>query len=68
MSNEKKERIVLDVAYQPQVRTNTDTRRIMLDVMIALLPAVAVAVWQFGAYPLLVIAVSVASAVFFEWG
>ena len=68
MSNEKKERIVLDVAYQPQVRTNTDTRRIMLDVMIALLPAVAVAVWQFGIYPLLVIAVSMASAVFFEWG
>ena len=68
MSNEKKERIVLDVAYQPQVRTNTDTRRIMLDVMIALLPAVAVAVWQFGVYPLLVIAVSMASAVFFEWG
>ena len=68
MSNEKKERIVLDVAYQPQVRTNTDTRRIMLDVIIALLPAVAVAVWQFGAYPLLVIAVSMASAAFFEWG
>ena len=68
MSNEKKERIVLDVAYQPQVRTNTDTRRIMLDVIIALLPAVAVAVWQFGVYPLLVIAVSMASAAFFEWG
>ena len=67
-NNDKKERIVLDVAYQPQVRTNTDTRRIMLDVIIALLPAVAVAVWQFGAYPLLVIAVSMASAVFFEWG
>ncbi len=66
--SEKKERIVLDVAYQPQVRTGTDTRRIMLDVMIALLPAVAVSVWQFGVYPLAVIAVSMASAVFFEWG
>ena len=66
--SEKKERIVLDVAYQPQVRTNTDTRRIMLDVMIALLPAIAVAVWQFGPYPLLVIAVSMASAALFEWG
>lgn len=64
---ENKERIVLDVAYQPQVRTNTDTRRIMLDVIIALLPAVAVAVWQFGAYPLVVIAVSMATAVFYEW-
>ena len=64
---EQKERIVLDVAYQPQVRTKTDTRRLMLDVIIALLPSVAVAVWQFGARPLLVIATSVASAVFFEW-
>lgn len=64
---EKKERIVLDVAYQPQVRTITDTKRIMLDVIVALLPAVGVSVWQFGAYPLLVIASSMISAVFFEW-
>ena len=66
--SEKKERIVLDVAYQPQVRTNTDTRRIMLDVIIALIPAVLVAVLRFGISPLLVIASSVASCVFFEWG
>ncbi len=66
--SEKKEKIILDVAYQPQVRTNTDTRRIMLDVIIALLPALAVAVMQFGIYPLIVVAVSVASSVFFEWG
>ena len=64
---EKKERIVLDVAYQPQVRTDTDTKRIMLDVIIALLPAVGVAVWQFGIHPLVVIASSMLSAVFFEW-
>ena len=66
--SEKKERIVLDVAYQPQVRTNTDTTRIMLDVIIALIPAVVVAVVQFGFAPLVVIASSVASCVFFEWG
>lgn len=65
--SEKKERIVLDVAYQPQVRTNNDTRRIMLDVLLALLPALAVTVWQYGIHPLLVVAVSAASAVFFEW-
>ncbi|MGI5977370.1 MAG: RnfABCDGE type electron transport complex subunit D [Candidatus Limivicinus sp.] len=65
--SEKKERIVLDVAYQPQVRTKTDTRRIMLDVIIALIPAVIVAVIEYGFYPLLVIAVSVAASVFFEW-
>ena len=66
--NEKKERIVFDVAYQPQVRTNTDTRRIMLDVIIALIPAVIVGVLNFGFAILLPIATSVASAVFFEWG
>lgn len=65
---ENKDRIILDVAYQPQVKTDVDTRRIMIDVIIALLPAVIVAVWQFGIYPLIVIAVSMASAVFFEWG
>lgn len=65
--NEKSERIILDVAFQPQVRANTDTRRIMLDVIIALLPALAFALWQFGLAPLLVTLSSVASAVFFEW-
>ena len=66
--SEKKERIILDVAYQPQVRTSRDTKSIMLDVVIGLLPVVLVAVLQFGAAPLLVIATSVCSAVFFEWG
>ena len=66
--NEKKERIILDVAYQPQVRTDVNTQRIMLDVLIALLPAACVAVYQFGSHALLVMATSVASAVFFEWG
>ena len=65
--NEKKERIILDVAYQPQVRTKTDTQRLMLRVIVALLPAVCVSVWQFGLHPLVVIASSVLSAVFFEW-
>ncbi|MCR5088061.1 MAG: RnfABCDGE type electron transport complex subunit D [Oscillospiraceae bacterium] len=65
--SDKNERIVLDVAYQPQVRTNRNTRSLMLDVIIALLPALLVSVLQFGYYPLLVIASSVASAVFWEW-
>ena len=65
--NENKERIILDVAYQPQVRTKTDTQRLMLRVIIALLPAVAVSVFMFGVNPLIVIVSSVCSAVFFEW-
>ena len=65
--NDKKEKIVLDVAYQPQVRTGADTRRIMIDVIIALMPALIVAIIQFGWYPIAVCLVSMASAVFFEW-
>ena len=67
MAVNQKERIVFDVAYQPQVRTATDTGRLMRSVIFALLPAVAVSIWQFGLRALLMIAVSVASAVFFEW-
>ena len=65
--SDNKERIVFDVAYQPQVRTNMDTRRIMINVMIALLPAFGVSVWQFGYKPVILVLVSMASAVFFEW-
>ena len=67
MAANQKERIVFDVAYQPQVRTATDTPRLMRTVIFALLPAVAVSVWQFGWRALLMILISVASAVFFEW-
>lgn len=64
---DKKEKIVLDVAYQPQVRTNMDTRRIMLNVMLALLPSLLAAAYEFGFKPVLMVAVSMASAVFYEW-
>ena len=64
---EKKERIILDVAYQPQVRTITDTKRLMLDVIIALIPAIIIGVMQFGLHCLVVILTGVCSAVFWEW-
>ena len=41
----KAKEYTFDASYQPQVRTKTDTSRIMLDVIIALVPAMA-----FGAY------------------
>ena len=56
-----------DAAYQPQVRAKRGTREIMLDVIIALLPALCVGVWQFGAQALIPLAVSIVSCVFFEW-
>ncbi len=64
----KAKEYTFDASYQPQVRTKTDTSRIMLDVIIALVPAMAVAVYQFGFRVLALIAVSVVSCVFFEWG
>lgn len=57
-----------DAAYQPQVRSKRGTQNIMLDVIIALLPALAVGVWQFGVAALIPVVTSVASCVFFEWG
>ena len=66
--SDKKERIILDVAYQPQVRTAKDTKRLMLDVIIALIPAIIVGVLQFGLYPLVLLLTGVCSAVFWEWG
>ena len=65
---EKNERIILDVAYQPQVRTTKDTCRLMLDAIIALIPAIIVGVLQFGLYPLVLLLTGVCSAVFWEWG
>ena len=64
----KAKEYTFDASYQPQVRTKTDTSRIMLDVIIALVPAMAFAVYQFGFKVLALLAISVASAVFFEWG
>ncbi len=64
----KAKEYTFDASYQPQVRTKTDTSRIMLDVIIALVPAMAFAVYQFGFRVLALIAVSVVSCVFFEWG
>lgn len=62
------EKMLYNVSGAPFVRAKTDTRRIMLDVLIALLPALCVAAYQFGAKAILLVAVSVASCVFFEWG
>ena len=51
----------------PHIRENTDTRAIMLDVIIALLPALIIPVWNWGLRPILLVLVSAAAAVFWEW-
>ena len=57
----------LIASSSPHIRSNEDTRSIMLDVIIALLPALAWSVYCFGWKALLLTAVSVVSCVFFEW-
>lgn len=58
---------MLHVSSNPHVRDNMTTSRIMQLVAIALLPASLFGIWNFGVKALLIILVSVASAVFFEW-
>ncbi|MDR2687517.1 MAG: RnfABCDGE type electron transport complex subunit D [Oscillospiraceae bacterium] len=54
------------VSTSPHIRTARTTRGIMLDVCLALLPALGAAAWRFGTRALAVTAVSVASCVGFE--
>ena len=57
----------LTVASSPHIRGNFKTRRIMLDVVLALLPAMIVGIWMHGIRSLLVTLVSIVSCVGFEW-
>ena len=56
------------VAASPHVTTKNSTAVIMRDVLIALLPAVLAGCVVFGLRALLVVAVTTAGCVFFEWG
>ena len=57
----------LNVSSNPHVRDKMTTSRIMQLVVIALLPASLFGIWNFGLRALLVILISVASSVLFEW-
>ena len=57
----------LTVASSPHIRGNFRTSRLMLDVVIALLPALAVGTWVLGIRALLVTLVSVAAALATEY-
>ena len=57
----------LIASSSPHIRSNEDTRSIMLDVIIALLPAMAWSIYCFGIKALVLTLVSVVSCVFFEW-
>jgi len=55
------------VTGTPHIRDNASIRGIMLDVVIALVPATVAGVFFFGAQAAVVVAVCIAACVFFEW-
>ena len=57
----------LTVASSPHIRGNFKTRRIMLDVVLALLPAMIVGIWLHGLRSLFVTVVAIASCVGAEY-
>lgn len=58
----------LGVASSPHVSSATGTRSLMLDVLIALVPALCMGVFFFGPRALAMTAVSMAACGVFEWG
>ena len=58
---------MLNVSSNPHVRDKMTTSRIMQLVVLALLPTTLFGIWNFGFRALLVVLVTVASSVFFEW-
>ncbi len=57
----------LTISSSPHVHSPVTTRYIMMDVLIALIPALLGSFWFFGPRALLVTLVSAAACVFFEW-
>ena len=57
----------LTVASSPHIRGNFRTSRIMLDVVLALLPALLVGIWVLGLRALIVTLICIAAAVGTEW-
>ena len=57
----------LTVASSPHIRGNFSSRRIMLDVVLALMPALIIGIWMHGFRSLLVTLVAIASCVGGEW-
>ena len=61
--NEKR----LSIAMSPHASSPVGTRNLMMDVVIALIPALCFAIFFFGPRAFLLTAVSVVGCVFFEW-
>ena len=58
----------LIVSFSPHIRSGSKTNRIMIDVVIALTPALVASIVIFGPRAAILVAVCVFSCVLFEWG
>ena len=67
METKQNEKIMLSVASSPHASSPQGTEQLMRDVVIAMIPALAFAVYCFGPRALALTAVSAAACVFFEW-
>lgn len=56
-----------NVTSSPHIRSGDNVTRIMAFVLIGLLPATAVALWQFGMYPLILIGATILASVLTEY-
>ena len=65
MTNYKSLKLI--ASSSPHIRSNEDTRSIMLDVIIALMPALIMGIYVFGWRALTATLVSVVACVFWEW-
>ena len=59
--------MMLQVSSSPHIRDTATSRRLMLDVIIALIPAIAAAIYVFGSSALVVVLVTTGTAVLFEF-
>ena len=57
----------LTVASSPHIRGNFRTNRIMMDVVLAMLPALAVGLWKFGFRVIPVTTICIGAAIVSEW-
>ena len=57
----------LTISSSPHIHSKVTTQTIMRDVLIALAPAALGSIWFFGLRALMVLLISVAGCVFFEW-
>ena len=59
--------VYLSISASPHIRSDEDTRSIMTDVLLALMPALAVAAYMFGFRAIVSAVISTGACMFFEW-